>query len=126
MNAPRAGAGALPWVFSNHGLRHSGGIERYLLTLVRGLHEQGVRPTVIAKTIDRSIEEAGWVDATAVSMFGVPGKLEGYAFDELAARLPDALAEPLRAGQDGPDGEIARDALALLAGLLDERRSVAR
>ena len=81
MNAPRAGAGALPWVFSNHGLRHSGGIERYLLTLVRGLHEQGVRPTVIAKTIDRSIEEAGWVDATAVSMFGVPGKLRDLWFD---------------------------------------------
>ncbi len=81
MNAPRAGAGALPWIFSNHGLRHSGGIERYLLTLVRGLHQRGVRPTVIAKTIDRSIEEAGWVDATAVSMFGVPGKLRDLWFD---------------------------------------------
>ena len=51
------------------------------VTLVRGLHEQGVRPTVIAKTIDRSIEEAGWVDATAVSMFGVPGKLRDLWFD---------------------------------------------
>ena len=39
--------------------------------------------------------------------------------------LGEVLAE-LRAGQDGPDGEVARDALALLAGLLDERRSVAR
>jgi hypothetical protein len=39
--------------------------------------------------------------------------------------LGEVLAE-LRAGQDGPDGEVARDALALLAGLLDERRSAAR
>lgn len=36
--------------------------------------------------------------------------------------LGEVLAE-LRAGQDGPDGEVARDALALLAGLLDERRA---
>ena len=36
--------------------------------------------------------------------------------------LGEVLAE-LRAGQDEPDGEVARDALALLAGLLDERRA---
>ena len=31
----------------------------------------------------------------------------------------------LRAGQDGPDAELARDALALLTGILDERRLAA-
>ncbi|MCW5624790.1 MAG: DNA repair exonuclease [Burkholderiales bacterium] len=36
--------------------------------------------------------------------------------------LGDVVAD-LRAGQDGPDAETCRDALALLAGLLDERRA---
>src|SRR6185369_12752855 len=35
--------------------------------------------------------------------------------------LGEVIAD-LQAGQDGPDAEVARDALALLAGLLDERR----
>lgn len=81
MSVARAEPGALPWIFSNHGLRHAGGIERYLLTLVRGLHARGVRPTVAVKTLDRTIEEAGWVDAHTVSMFGVPGKLRDFWFD---------------------------------------------
>jgi DNA repair exonuclease SbcCD nuclease subunit len=41
-------------------------------------------------------------------------KADGY--------LGEAIAE-LRAGQDGPDAETARDALALLAGILDEQRA---
>lgn len=81
MSTPRAPLGALPWIFSNHGLRHSGGIERYLLTLVRGLHARGVRPTVAVKAIDRALEEAGWVDAVTVPMFGIPGKLRDLWFD---------------------------------------------
>lgn len=68
-------------VLSNHGLRHSGGIERYLLTLVRGLHARGIRPTVIAKRFERQIEEYGWIEPQAVSMFGVPGKLQDAWFD---------------------------------------------
>ena len=81
MSDSRAEPGALPWIFSNHGLRHSGGIERYLLTLVRGLHARGVRPTVVVKTLDRALEEAAWVEAITVSMFGVPGKLRDFWFD---------------------------------------------
>lgn len=68
-------------VFSNHGLRHSGGIERYLMTLVRGLHERGIRPTVVAKRFDRSLPEYGWVDPVPVSMLGVPGKWRDFWFD---------------------------------------------
>lgn len=41
-------------------------------------------------------------------------KIDGY--------LGEVLAE-LRANQNGPDAEVSRDALALLAGLLDERRA---
>ena len=40
---------------SNHGLRNSGGIERYALTLVRGLHERGLKPTLIAKADRKSV-----------------------------------------------------------------------
>lgn len=38
--------------------------------------------------------------------------------------LGDVITE-LQAGQDGPDADIARDALALLAGILDEQRASA-
>ena len=68
-------------VFCSHGLRHSGGIERYLMTLVRGLHARGIRPTVAAKRFDRALPEYGWVDAVPVSMFGVPGKWRDFWFD---------------------------------------------
>ena len=44
---------------SNHGLRNSGGIERYALTLVRGMHERGLRPFFIAKSFDRVAARSG-------------------------------------------------------------------
>ena len=68
-------------VLSNHGLRHAGGIERYLLTLVRAMHERGLRPTVVAKQFDDRLPEYAWVDPVKVSMFGVPGKLRDLWFD---------------------------------------------
>ena len=66
---------------SNHGLRNSGGIERYALTVVRGLHGQGVRPTVIAKVFDTSLPEYAWVEPLCVHVGAVPGKLRDLAFD---------------------------------------------
>ncbi len=66
---------------SNHGLRASGGIERYALTVVRGLHALGLRPTVIAKAFDTSLPEYGWVDALPVNVAWVPGKLRDLLFD---------------------------------------------
>jgi glycosyltransferase involved in cell wall biosynthesis len=66
---------------SNHGLRNSGGIERYALTLVRGLHERGIRPVFIAKKFDPALPEVGWVDAVRVPMTGIPGKLRDLWFD---------------------------------------------
>ena len=56
-------------------------------------------PTALVLTDPR--ERVVYGNLAARELFGVPGKLEGYAFDELAARLPEALAEPLRTGQDG-------------------------
>lgn len=66
---------------SNHGLRNSGGIERYALTLVRGLHARGIKPVFAAKAFDQSLPEYGWVDPVRVRMTGVPGKLRDFWFD---------------------------------------------
>lgn len=85
LNAPSAPVPRL--CISNHGLRHSGGIERYALTLVRGLHALGVRPTVVAKAFDRGLPEYGWVDPVQVPVGLVPGKLRDLYFDWRLRRL---------------------------------------
>ena len=74
-------------VFSNHGLRHSGGIERYLLTLVDALHARGMRPTVIAHRFDRSLPEYGWVDPVLIRTWGLGGALRDRWFDRCLRRL---------------------------------------
>lgn len=84
--APTASATA-PLVISNHGLRPSGGIERYALTLVRGLHERGLRPVFVAKRFDRRLPEYGWVDPVTVPVGIVPGKLRDLWFDWRLGRL---------------------------------------
>lgn len=66
---------------SNHGLRNSGGIERYAMTLVRGLHARGIRPTVIAKAFDRSLPEYAWVTPVHAGVRWAPAKLRDLAFD---------------------------------------------
>lgn len=78
---PRAPAWAEHLAISNHGLRNSGGIERYAMTLVRGLHARGIRPTVIAKAFDPSLPEYGWVDPVHTSVRAAPGKLRDLFFD---------------------------------------------
>lgn len=76
---------------SNHGLRHSGGIERYALTLVGGLHALGLRPDFIAKTFDRSLPEYGWVRPHPAGVAWAPGKLRDLAFDWRIGRLKRRL-----------------------------------
>lgn len=56
-------------------------------------------PTALLLTDPR--ERVVYGNLAARELFGVPGKLEGFAFEELVARLPEALADPLRHGQDG-------------------------
>ncbi len=80
MNATSADA-PTRLAISNHALRLSGGIERYALTLVRGLHERGVRPWLIAKAFDRQLPEYGWVEPVHAGVSGVPGKLRDLFFD---------------------------------------------
>ena len=66
---------------SNHGLRASGGIERYGVALVRGLHERGLRPTLIAKAFDERLPEYGWVTPVHTSVRAAPAKLRDLFFD---------------------------------------------
>lgn len=77
-------------VFSNHGLRHSGGIERYLLTLVDALHARGQRPTVVAHRFDRSLPEYGWVDPVLIRTWGLGGALRDRWFDHRLRQLKRA------------------------------------
>ena len=74
-------AAAARLAISNHGLRNGGGIERYAMTLVRGLHARGIRPAVLAKAFDASLPEYGWVEPVHLSVRGVPGKLRDLCFD---------------------------------------------
>ena len=76
---------------SNHGLRNSGGIERYALTLVRGLHDLGIRPTFIAKAYDTALPEYKWVVPLRVRMTGIPNKLRDFLFDWRIGRLKRTL-----------------------------------
>ncbi|HWH81757.1 MAG TPA: glycosyltransferase, partial [Burkholderiaceae bacterium] len=79
--APVAPAWAAQLAISNHGLRHSGGIERYAMTLVRALHARGIRPALIAKVFDTRLPEYGWVRPVHAGVGLVPGKWRDFAFD---------------------------------------------
>lgn len=70
-----------PLVLSNHGLRHSGGIERYLLTLIDSLHRMGLRPTVAAHKFDTAIPEYKWVNPVHLRTWGLGGALRDRLFD---------------------------------------------
>ena len=74
-------------VLANHGLRHSGGIERYLLTLVGGLHQRGLRPTVVAHRFDASLPEYSWVNPVLIRTWGLGAALRDRWFDHRLRRL---------------------------------------
>ena len=76
---------------SNHGLRASGGIERYAMTLVRGLHQRGVQPTLIAKAFDTALPEYRWVTPIHTSVKAAPGKLRDLFFDWRIGRVKRRL-----------------------------------
>lgn len=76
---------------SNHGLRASGGIERYAMTLVRGLHQRGVKPVLIAKAFDMCLPEYQWVEPVHTSVKAAPGKLRDLFFDWRIGRVKRRL-----------------------------------
>jgi glycosyltransferase involved in cell wall biosynthesis len=77
----------LSLVICNHGLRNSGGIERYLQTLVKALHDQGIKPMVIAKVFDKTLPEYGWVEPVRLNVSWAPRKWRDFAFDWRLKRL---------------------------------------
>lgn len=74
-------------ILSNHGLRHSGGIERYLLTLVESMHSTGMRPTVVAHKFDKTIEQYQWVNPIHICTWGLGGAFRDRVFDFGLCRL---------------------------------------
>jgi glycosyltransferase involved in cell wall biosynthesis len=76
---------------SNHGLRASGGIERYAMALVRGLHQRGVKPVLIAKQFDKTLPEYRWVTPIHTSVKAAPGKLRDLFFDWRIGRVKHRL-----------------------------------
>ena len=60
-----------------------------------------VQNTPTALVLTDPHERVVYGNLAARELFGLPGKMEGHAFEELIERLPDALADMLRAGQDG-------------------------
>lgn len=56
-------------------------------------------PTALLLTDPR--QRVVYGNLAARELFDLPGRLEGHAFDDLVGRLPEALADTLRGGQDG-------------------------
>ncbi|MFT3858121.1 MAG: glycosyltransferase family 4 protein [Aquabacterium sp.] len=95
-------------VICNHGLRNSGGIERYLRTLVAALHELGVRPIVLAKKFDKALPEYQWVEAVKLGVEWAPRKLRDFAFDwRLVRAKRKGLPGPLIACNQTRAADIA-------------------
>lgn len=65
---------------SCHALKFGGGMERYAMDLVDGMHAIGIRPTVFAKSFDEQLPQFGMVDAERINVGWLPGKLRDHAF----------------------------------------------
>ncbi len=87
-------AGA-PLALSTPALRHGGGFERYAMTVVRGLHDAGIRPTVIARSFDTALAEYAWVNPVRLGVGGIPGKLRDLFFDWRIGRVKRRLGAAL-------------------------------
>lgn len=60
---------------SSNALKHSGGLERYAMDLVRGFAGMGIRPAFFARRFDQSVPESRQVDPHRINVSFLPGKL---------------------------------------------------
>jgi len=67
-----------------HRFGYGGGMERYTMDLVRGLHQLGVRPLVFARGFDTGIPEHAYVEPVRINVRALPSKLRDHYF---AARV---------------------------------------
>jgi len=60
---------------SSNALKHSGGLERYAMDLVRGFAARQVRPVFFARTFDLAAPESALVERRRIGVAWLPGKL---------------------------------------------------
>lgn len=65
---------------SSNALKHSGGLERYAMDLVRGLTARHLRPVFFARKFDLSVPESGMVERRRIDVSFLPGKLRDRWF----------------------------------------------
>lgn len=72
---------------SCNALKHSGGLERYAMDLVRGLAARGVRPVFFARKFDPSVPEYALVEPHRINVSFLPGKLRDAWFSRRLTTL---------------------------------------
>jgi glycosyltransferase involved in cell wall biosynthesis len=65
---------------SCNALKHSGGLERYAMDLVRGLAGIGIEPAFFARRFDNSLPESRMVEPHRINVALLPGKLRDRWF----------------------------------------------
>jgi glycosyltransferase involved in cell wall biosynthesis len=72
---------------SCNALKHSGGLERYAMDLVRGLDARGQRPAFFARKFDLAVPESQLVDRYRINVSFLPGKWRDAWFSTRLAQL---------------------------------------
>lgn len=89
-------------------LKDAGGAERYTRDVIAGLHRMGIRPTLFAREVDRTLDESGWVDARPLDVRWAPRPLRNLAFNwMLGRRLRDHRPRCLFAINHSPYADVA-------------------
>jgi glycosyltransferase involved in cell wall biosynthesis len=89
-------------------LKSGGGAERYTRDVIAGLHRMGVRPTLFAREIDQTMQEARWVDPQPLNVRWAPAKLRNLAFNwRLAQRLEQHRPQCVFAINHSPYADVA-------------------
>ena len=65
---------------SCHAFKESGGIERYAMDLVHGLHRRAIKPVYFAKKFDTSLPRFSWIEDCKISVRWLPQKLRDPYF----------------------------------------------
>ncbi|CAG9237315.1 Glycosyltransferase involved in cell wall biosynthesis [Paraburkholderia tropica] len=93
---------------SSNALKHSGGLERYAMDLVRGLAARDMRPAFFARKFDLSVPECALVERYRINVAFLPGKLRDVWFSWRLAALRRRAAVDVLIGCNRVDSsEIA-------------------
>ena len=79
---------------SCNALKHSGGLERYAMDLVRGLAARGQRPAFFARKFDLAVPESQLVERYRINVSFLPGKWRDAWFSTQLAALRRLLKVP--------------------------------